>query len=125
MHVACFMLPIATLHVRVSCFACYMLHVADRYTARDGVLLGTMRGLALRLCDELGMDVIEDAPTIAQLRNAEEMFISSTSRWVLPVREVILPDGEHIFTRSTELGDKLYRALLDHALENSTKLDLT
>jgi branched-subunit amino acid aminotransferase/4-amino-4-deoxychorismate lyase len=43
------------------------------YTAREGVLLGTVRDLALRLCPQLGIKVVEMPPTMAELLRAEEV----------------------------------------------------
>ena len=43
------------------------------YTAREGVLLGTVRDLALKLCPQLGIKVVEEPPSIQQLQRAEEV----------------------------------------------------
>jgi len=47
-----------------------------------------VRGLALDLCHPLGIKVVEEPPNIKDLQSWEEVFISSTSRWVLPVGKV-------------------------------------
>eukprot|EP00277_Geminigera_cryophila_P018211 CAMPEP_0179459044 /NCGR_PEP_ID=MMETSP0799-20121207/42447_1 /TAXON_ID=46947 /ORGANISM="Geminigera cryophila, Strain CCMP2564" /LENGTH=298 /DNA_ID=CAMNT_0021260607 /DNA_START=159 /DNA_END=1055 /DNA_ORIENTATION=- len=92
------------------------------YTAREGVLLGTVRDLALKLCPQLNIKVIEEPPSMKELERAEEVFISSTSRWVLPVGEMVMADKTIVATKSTELTDKLYRLLLDNVVANSTPL---
>jgi len=92
------------------------------YTAREGVLLGTVRDLALKLCPELDIKVVEEPPTMRQVEEAEEIFISSTSRWVLPVGELVMPDKTCVPTRSTKLTDKLYTLMLENVSANSTPL---
>mmetsp|Transcript_85446 Transcript_85446/g.227834 ORF Transcript_85446/g.227834 Transcript_85446/m.227834 type:complete len:282 (+) Transcript_85446:454-1299(+) len=91
-------------------------------TAREGVLLGTVRNLALRLCDALGMQVDERPPTLAEKDMWEEVFISSTSRWVLPVSQVVMPDGTEWHPSSCALTRALYERLLDEVDDNSTPL---
>lgn len=92
------------------------------YTAREGVLLGTVRDLALKLCPQLNIKVVEQPPSMKELERAEEVFISSTSRWVLPVGDIVMPDKTNVSTKSTELTDKLYKLLLDNVVANSTPL---
>ena len=46
------------------------------YTAREGVLLGTVRDLALKLCPQLGIKVVEEPPSMAQLERAEEVRLA-------------------------------------------------
>jgi len=50
------------------------------YTAREGVLLGTVRDLALRLCPQLGIKVVEMPPTMAELQRAEEVRVRVRGR---------------------------------------------
>jgi len=90
------------------------------YTAKEGVLLGTVRDLALKLCPGQGIEVVEHPPNIKDMASYDEVFISSTSRWVLPVGEVVLPDKTQWLPKSTEVTTALYRDLLGHVLENST-----
>jgi hypothetical protein len=64
-----------------------------------------------------------DRPGARQdLASYDEVFISSTSRWVLPVSEVVLPDKTRFVPASTSLTEALYRDLLGHVTENSTPL---
>jgi len=92
------------------------------YTAREGVLLGTVRDLALKLCPQLGIKVVEEPPSMAQLERAEEVFISSTSRWVLPVGHLVMPDKSTVPAKSTQLTQQLYQLLLENVVANSTPL---
>lgn len=95
----------------------------DILPRREGVLLGTVRGLALDMCKELGIGVDETVPLMSESQYWDEFMVSSTSRWVLPCREIVMPDKSVLKARSTELGDKVYKALVNHALEKSTKID--
>lgn len=89
------------------------------YTAGEGILLGTVRSLILKMCAHLDVKVVEQAPTLEQVKAADEVLVSSTSRWALPVTEIVMPDKSILRPKSTELGTKIYKLILKHALENS------
>eukprot|EP00271_Cylindrocystis_brebissonii_P022479 TRINITY_DN8669_c0_g1_i4.p1 TRINITY_DN8669_c0_g1~~TRINITY_DN8669_c0_g1_i4.p1 ORF type:complete len:383 (+),score=30.78 TRINITY_DN8669_c0_g1_i4:33-1151(+) len=59
-------------------------------TAQEGVLLGTVREVALQVCKKLpgGVEVVLEAPNVRDIGAWEGVFISSTSRLVLPVDEL-------------------------------------
>eukprot|EP00293_Proteomonas_sulcata_P016928 CAMPEP_0184300250 /NCGR_PEP_ID=MMETSP1049-20130417/10701_1 /TAXON_ID=77928 /ORGANISM="Proteomonas sulcata, Strain CCMP704" /LENGTH=303 /DNA_ID=CAMNT_0026610915 /DNA_START=118 /DNA_END=1029 /DNA_ORIENTATION=+ len=92
------------------------------YTAGSGVLLGTVRGLALDLCHPLGIKVVEEPPNIKDLQSWEEVFISSTSRWVLPVGKIVLQDKTEWTPKSTSQTESLYRLMLEHVMSKSMAL---
>lgn len=92
------------------------------HTAGEGVLLGTVRGLALQLCGELGIKVVEAPPNLKDVDRWEEVFISSTSRWALPVATVVMPDGTEWKPKSCALGEGLYQRVLRAAADSSTPL---
>jgi branched-subunit amino acid aminotransferase/4-amino-4-deoxychorismate lyase len=50
------------------------------------------------------------------------VFISSTSRWVLPVGQLVMPDKTTVRAKSTELTEKLYKLLLENVVANSTPM---
>jgi len=58
------------------------------WTARDGVLEGTVRALVLDACAALRVPLRLEAPLVADLPRWEEAFIASTSRLVLSVDEL-------------------------------------
>jgi branched-subunit amino acid aminotransferase/4-amino-4-deoxychorismate lyase len=60
-------------------------------TPRSNVLEGITRRTVLELAAELGVTAREDDLTPADLREADEAFLSSTAGGIMPVREV---DGE-------------------------------
>lgn len=58
------------------------------YTAEEGVLSGTTRDFILRLAAELEIPVIFQPVSRKDIPLLDEAFISSTSRSVLPIREI-------------------------------------
>jgi len=61
-------------------------------TANEGILFGSVRDSVLRVCDLHDMQVELRPPTLEDLRYASGVFITSTSRLVMPVHEVVLGD---------------------------------
>ena len=61
-------------------------------TANEGILFGSVRDSVLRVCDLHGITVELRPPTLEDLRYASGVFITSTSRLVMPVHEVVLGD---------------------------------
>jgi branched-subunit amino acid aminotransferase/4-amino-4-deoxychorismate lyase len=57
-------------------------------TAKDGVLLGTVRASVLEACAALGIAVRLQAPGVGDVHEWQECFISSTSRLVMGVDEI-------------------------------------
>ncbi len=51
----------------------------------SGCLPGVARSLILEVAGDLGIEAVEDALTLEDLRSAEEMFLTSATRGVLPV----------------------------------------
>jgi para-aminobenzoate synthetase/4-amino-4-deoxychorismate lyase len=79
----------------------------------DGsILAGTARAALMELAAELGIEVEEEALTLADLRNADEVFLTSSLRGVRPAR---LLDDEPLGDRgqlSARLGEELQRRWL-------------
>mmetsp|Transcript_16450 Transcript_16450/g.25594 ORF Transcript_16450/g.25594 Transcript_16450/m.25594 type:complete len:409 (-) Transcript_16450:7-1233(-) len=61
-------------------------------TANEGILYGSVRDSVLRACRYHDIPVELRPPTLNDLKRASGVFISSTSRWVMPVQEVCLGD---------------------------------
>ena len=57
-------------------------------TAGTGVLEGTIRKLVLECCERLDIPMVFDPPHLREWESWEAAFITSSSRLVLPVREV-------------------------------------
>ncbi len=55
-------------------------------TASTGVLPGVTRGIVLELAEELGLAVVEGPLRVADLRSASEVFLTSATRELMPVR---------------------------------------
>ena len=60
------------------------------HTAGEGVLAGSVRHLILELARREGIPVVLTPPRLADLDSWEGCFISSTSRLLLPVDELLL-----------------------------------
>jgi len=65
------------------------------YTAGAGVLLGSVRNVVISVCQQHGIPLKLEAPRIADRCRWQGAFITSTSRLVLPVHELILPPELH------------------------------
>lgn len=63
------------------------------YTAREGVLLGTVRDIILSVCRNNGIPVVEKPPRLQDIDSWEGCIVSSTSRLSLPVAEVQVVDS--------------------------------
>eukprot|EP01138_Halocafeteria_seosinensis_P000500 gb/GECG01000514.1/.p1 GENE.gb/GECG01000514.1/~~gb/GECG01000514.1/.p1 ORF type:complete len:417 (+),score=52.60 gb/GECG01000514.1/:1-1251(+) len=61
------------------------------YTAGDNVLNGTVRQLVLEECDANGIPYKLEGPLLSQAHLWEAAFITSTSRLILPVDELHIP----------------------------------
>jgi branched-chain amino acid aminotransferase len=57
-------------------------------TPRDNILEGVTRNIAIEFAHELGMDIEERLIECAELRSADEIFITSTAGGIMPVRSV-------------------------------------
>jgi branched-subunit amino acid aminotransferase/4-amino-4-deoxychorismate lyase len=65
------------------------------YTAAAGVLLGSVRNVVISVCQQYGIPLKLEAPRIADRCRWQGAFITSTSRLVLPVNELLLPPELH------------------------------
>eukprot|EP01083_Nonionella_stella_P091217 254967_1 len=61
-------------------------------TADEGILYGSVRDSVLRVCRSHNIEVERRPPTLDDLQHASGVFITSTSRLVMPVHEVVLGD---------------------------------
>jgi branched-chain amino acid aminotransferase len=57
-------------------------------TPRDNILDGITRNVVIEFARELGMDVEERLVECAELKNADELFITSTAGGIMPVRSL-------------------------------------
>jgi branched-chain amino acid aminotransferase len=78
--------------------------------ATAGCLLGVTRALILELCPSLGIDVDERDVDITELRQADEAFLSSTTREVQAIAHV---DGVELPSAPGPLTEKLARSFRD------------
>ncbi|KAJ2858844.1 hypothetical protein GGI22_003193, partial [Coemansia erecta] len=91
---------------------------------RDCVLLGTVMKLVLRICDRDGIQVVYDQ-TVDWPRWTGA-FVSSTSRWVLPIENIVTGHGNslqnHRLDASNPLVVHLRESVSNMAAENSSKV---
>lgn len=62
-------------------------------TAGEGVLMGTVRKLLLRACEVERVPVVETTPTLDGLLGWQGAVLSSTSRLVMPIDELRVPES--------------------------------
>lgn len=70
----------------------YVVRDEALITADEGILLGSVRDSVLRVCRCHNVNVELRPPTMDDLKHASGVFISSTSRLVMPVHNVVLGD---------------------------------
>jgi branched-subunit amino acid aminotransferase/4-amino-4-deoxychorismate lyase len=75
-------------------------------TAREGVLLGTVRTAALGVARALGVHVVEAAPREQDRARWRGCAVSSTSRLFLPLDELRFPDTEGGAVAAVFCGDR-------------------
>ena len=71
-------------------------------TAGEGILMGTVRRLALEVCERESIPVVLEPPDLKDIERWEGCLISSTSRLLLPVDELYKP-AEGAATTSADL----------------------
>ena len=104
----------------------YVLKDNRIQTAGHGILEGTVRKLLLEECEKENIGVCLDPPNMADLETWQGVFISSTSRLLLPVSEIIYTEGgvekKKSFAPLDPLVVDLERLILDRYREESTSL---
>jgi branched-subunit amino acid aminotransferase/4-amino-4-deoxychorismate lyase len=67
------------------------------WTANDGIISGTVRSLILKVCEELNINVVFKSPQVNDIKNWKEIFISSTSRLLLPIPKLYFHETKTYF----------------------------
>jgi branched-subunit amino acid aminotransferase/4-amino-4-deoxychorismate lyase len=67
------------------------------WTANDGIISGTVRSLILKVCEELNINVVFKSPQVNEIKNWKEIFISSTSRLLLPIPKLYFHETKTYF----------------------------
>jgi branched-chain amino acid aminotransferase len=75
----------------------YMIRAAKLLTPSHdaGIVEGITRGVVLELGREMGLDVVEGLFDVSEIAQADEMFLTSTTREVVPIARV---DGKPVGT---------------------------
>lgn len=90
-------------------------------TPDNGILVGTVRNLVLEVCQREGIPITFAAPKMDDANKWEGMFITSTSRLVLPVDSAELPDGRVLNFGSNSIVEKLEQQTADAIRNRSEK----
>lgn len=94
--------------------------IKDRtiWTAGEGILPGITRQIALNVIAVLGLPVVYNGYSVDRIRQIDEMFITSTSRGVMPVTHVDdLPVGNGLPGALTQLIRSEFEKKLQSELE--------
>jgi branched-subunit amino acid aminotransferase/4-amino-4-deoxychorismate lyase len=71
------------------------------WTAADGILKGTVRGVMISVCEAAGIPVVLQPPNVADIERWEGCLIASTSRLALPVHDVQVVGAEGVMKSHT------------------------
>jgi thiol oxidase len=106
----------------------YVLKDGKLHTAGKGILEGTVRKMLLEECVKEGFPVCLNAPNIVDMDQWQGVFISSTSRLLLPVSEVVYSDKssgkilKKSFAPLDPLVTRLEQLVLDRYRQESTTI---
>eukprot|EP00039_Didymoeca_costata_P008490 m.112794 g.112794 ORF g.112794 m.112794 type:complete len:132 (-) comp14103_c1_seq2:44-439(-) len=92
------------------------------YTANEGILHGTIRDTVIKICEQDGIAYVLEPPSINDIDTWEGAFLTSTSRLVLPINEVVLSDSESIKIPLSEITNNLRKKVVASLLEHSKSL---
>ena len=83
------------------------------------ILPGITRAHRIAQCRQMGIPVIEEPFTVAQMMEADEVFFTSASALCCRVGEI---DGKKVGGRAPELIERIQRAAWEEALEEVRQL---
>ncbi|GJJ73404.1 hypothetical protein EMPS_05762 [Entomortierella parvispora] len=71
------------------------------------VLLGTILKMVIAVCEQEKIPILYKFPNLKNIQDWEGAFISSTSRLVLPIETMIMPDGSEVHFKESSIIDKI------------------
>eukprot|EP01118_Nematostelium_gracile_P017889 TRINITY_DN7784_c0_g1_i1.p1 TRINITY_DN7784_c0_g1~~TRINITY_DN7784_c0_g1_i1.p1 ORF type:complete len:301 (-),score=70.17 TRINITY_DN7784_c0_g1_i1:46-948(-) len=92
----------------------------------DRVLPGTIRNLILHICKEKNIAIKMEAPNVKDINNWDSCFLSSSSRLILPIHEMRLPEVEPAVHHKYDIHPKIIQLQKDlwaKLRSESTKLN--
>mmetsp|Transcript_31449 Transcript_31449/g.53089 ORF Transcript_31449/g.53089 Transcript_31449/m.53089 type:complete len:325 (+) Transcript_31449:109-1083(+) len=89
------------------------------YTAGEGMLSGTMRRMVLDICgaSSAAIEVILEAPSYRDAASWDGAFITSTSRYLLPIFCIQFPDDPSMHDVSYEFNRGEQKSVIDYLRE--------
>ncbi len=92
------------------------------YTAPgDKVLMGITRTKVLKLCQELGIEVVEDIINVKDIKDIQGAFMTSTSNNILPIRS-IEENWLDIENKMLNQLSKSFNELMNHDLKEMSNI---
>lgn len=67
------------------------------HTGITGVLYGTVEDTVFKACSDLGIEVVHESPLISDITHFSEVFLSSTTRLVVPIDKLIVHSADCFF----------------------------
>ncbi len=97
----------------------FLLRNRHIWTADTGILPGITREIVLEVVSDAGLDVRYGSYPLIQIHQVDEIFITSTSRGVLPVTEF---DGEKVGNGDPGVVTLKIRSLFERRLQEELQL---
>ncbi|KAG0050733.1 hypothetical protein BGZ83_004480 [Gryganskiella cystojenkinii] len=79
----------------------------------DSVLQGTILKVVMAVCEQEQIPVQHQFPNLKNVQDWEGAFITSTSRLVLPIETMIMPDGSEVHFQESETIDLIRIRVLE------------
>lgn len=90
------------------CLAANFFAIKDGkvHTGMKGVLYGTVMDTILTVCKEKGIPIVESAPEFKDIEKYDEVFLSSTTRLLVPIDKLIYHDADCFFDGKNDVDIK-------------------
>lgn len=73
------------------------------HTGIQGVLYGTVMDTILLVCKEMGLEVVKSSPEFKDIHKFQEVFLSSTTRLLVPIDKLIHHDADCFFDSKNDV----------------------
>jgi branched-subunit amino acid aminotransferase/4-amino-4-deoxychorismate lyase len=104
-------------------FCVYDRKLQSLVTAPVGsVLQGTILKMVMAVCDQEKIPVQYKFPNLKNIQDWEGAFISSTSRLILPIETIVLPDGAEVHFQESDTIDRIRTRVLEECKKRVEQL---